>query len=78
MVSMVSVSTEHGLFIGISNNTIFHYDYDLDHIKAMIAPLGIPLAYNRKFSLWRVETASLMLVSNGILFEKLFISTKPN
>ena len=35
-------ATEQGLFAGISNNVLYRYDYDLSHIKAMIAPLGIP------------------------------------
>jgi len=31
-----------GLFSGISDGVVYRYDYDLDFIKAMIAPLGIP------------------------------------
>lgn len=31
-----------GLFSGTSDGTVYRYDYDLDYIKAMIAPLGIP------------------------------------
>jgi len=34
--------TDDGLFVGISDNIIYHYDYDLDYIKAMITLLGIP------------------------------------
>jgi len=78
MVSMVSVSTEHGLFIGISNNTIFHYDYDLDHIKAMIAPLGIPWHTIESSPFGESRLLLLCWFQMESCFEKLFISTKPN
>jgi len=35
-------ATEDGPFVGISDNIIYHYDYDLDYIKDMITLLRIP------------------------------------
>ena len=46
--------TEHGSFSGMSGNILYHYDYYLAHIKAMITPLRIPWHTTKGSVMWQV------------------------